>query len=108
MRIDLLDSTRYWLSIDLGGNGQILWKDSVTNFDHRVCQGDALSLPLIWFAASVTNNDSTAFQLHGSPKRMPAPASLLLTVVGLGALASARSRRPQTKMEDIRPRLRSA
>jgi hypothetical protein len=90
--VGLTKSTRYWLSLNLGGTGSILWQDNATNWGRWVWMGNTSAHPVNWFAPSVTGNEvSVAFQLEGT--EIPTPTTLLLATSGLAALGLAHRRR---------------
>jgi hypothetical protein len=91
--VSLQANTPYWLSLELGGSGDILWQDNSVNVGRYVWQGVATTEPTTWFPASVTDNPvSVAFRLEGV---VPAPSTLLLVLTCLGVFRL--SRRSQTQ-----------
>jgi hypothetical protein len=90
--VGLTKNTRYWLSLNLGGTGSILWQDNAIDWGRWVWMGDTSAPPVTWFAGSETENRvSVAFQLEGT--QIPTPTTLLLAAGGLGALGLAHRRK---------------
>jgi hypothetical protein len=90
--VGLAKDTRYWLSLNLGGSGSILWQDNATDWGRWVWMGDTSAPPVTWLAGSVTKNRvSVAFQLEGT--QIPTPTTLLLAAGGLVALGLAHRRK---------------
>jgi hypothetical protein len=90
--VELAKDIPYWLSLNLGGFGSILWQDNATDWGRWVWAGDTSAPPVTWFAGSVTGNPvSVAFQLEGT--QIPTPTTLLLAAGGLVALGLAHRRK---------------